>query len=447
MSEQVPKIITTPPGPRTKAILAKLDAILYPGLAKDLGPFIIKSKSGWQIEDVDGNVYLDMLSAMASVPLGSARPDLIEAAVSGLRRYGNEDAHYLAHEAVLPLAEALIRIAPGDLSRVDIALNGTEAVETAIRFMRRATGRPIVIGFMGGYHGEAGTAGAVGAETSDLSFGYRALMPGYVHVPYPNPYRTPFTARPGGTGDGTVDYIRDHLIFHAVDPREVAGVLIEPVMGSGGCVAPPDAFWPALMDLCREHDWLLCVDEVKTGFGRTGSMFAVQRWGVEPDLMCLGKAMGGGVMPIGAVLGTERAMASFDDVSTGSTWSWLPGACAATLATIEVFDREPILEGVRALEEAARSALLPLVERYTSVGDVRVVGCFIAIEFVKDTITKERDPDLLHRVAAGCIRRGLLGDASTTSFNLQPSLVMPVELMERAGEIVDEAIAEAVEAG
>ena len=447
MSEQVPRIVTTPPGPRTKEIMAELDAILYPGLAKDLGPFIIKSKSGWQIEDVDGNVYLDMLSAMASVPLGSARPDLIEAAVSGLRRYGNEDAHYLAHEAVLPLAEALIRIAPGDLSRVDIALNGTEAVETAIRFMRRATGRPIVIGFMGGYHGEAGTAGAVGAETSDLSFGYRALMPGFVHVPYPNPYRTPFTARPGGTGDGTVDYIRDHLIFHAVDPREVAGVLIEPVMGSGGCVAPPDAFWPALMDLCREHDWLLCVDEVKTGFGRTGSMFAVQRWGVEPDLMCLGKGMGGGVMPIGAVLGTERAMASFDDVSTGSTWSWLPGACAATLATIEVFDREPILEGVRALEEAARSALLPLVERYTSVGDVRVVGCFIAIEFVKDTITKERDPDLLHRVAAGCIRRGLLGDASTTSFNLQPSLVMPVELMERAGEIVDEAIAEAVEAG
>lgn len=444
MSEQVPKIVATPPGPRTREIHEQLRAVLYPGLSKDLGPFIIKSKSGWQIEDVDGNVYLDMLSAMASVPLGSARPDVIEAAVSGLRRYGNEDAHYLAHEDVLPLAEALIRIAPGGLSRVDIALNGTEAVETAIRFMRRATGRPIVIGFMGGYHGEAGAAGAVGAETSDLSFGYRALMPGFVHVPYPNPYRTPFAARPGGTGDGTVDYIRDHLIFHAVDPREVAGVLIEPVMGSGGCVAPPDAFWPAMVDLCRELDWLLCVDEVKTGFGRTGSMFAVQRWGVEPDLMCLGKAMGGGVMPIGAVLGTERAMGSFDDVSTGSTWSWLPGACAAALAMIEVFETEPILEGVRALEEAARSALLPLVERYASVGDVRVVGCFIAIEFVKDKVTKERDPDLLRRVEAGCIRRGLLGDASTTSFNLQPSLVMPMELMERAGEIVDEAIAEAV---
>jgi 4-aminobutyrate aminotransferase-like enzyme len=447
MSERVPKIVTTPPGPRTTEVLRKLRGLLYPGLAKDLGPFVIRRKSGWEIEDVDGNVYLDMLSAMASVPLGSARSDLIEAAVAALQRFGNEDAHYLAHDQVLPLAEALLRIAPGGLSRVDIALNGTEAVETAVRFMRRATGRSIVIGFMGGYHGEAGTAGAVGAETSDLSFGYRALMPGFVHVPYPNPYRTPFTARPGGTGDGTVDYIRDHLIFHAVDPREIAGVLIEPVMGSGGCVAPPDAFWPALVELCREHEWLLCVDEVKTGFGRTGSMFAVQRWGVEPDLMCLGKAMGGGVMPIGAVLGTERAMASFEDVSTGSTWSWLPAACAAARATIEVFEQEPILEGVRALEETARAALLPLVDRFESVGDVRVIGCFVAIEFVKDKIGKERDLDLMHRVEEGCIRRGLLGDASTTSFNLQPSLVMPVELMERAAEIVDDAIAEAAEAG
>src|SRR5437762_2494879 len=229
--------------------------------------------------------------------------------------------------------------------------------------MRRATGLPIVIGFMGGYHGEAGTAGAVGAETSDLSFGYRALMPGYVHVPYPNPYRTPFVARPGGTGDGTVDYLRDHVLFHAVDPREVAGVLIEPVMGSGGCVAPPDGFWPALQSLCREHDWLLAVDEVKTGFGRAGEMFAVERWGVEPDLMALGKAMGGGVMPIGALLGTERAM-GFDDVSTGSTWSWLPAACAAALSTLDVFDREPILEHVARLEEAATRGLLALREEH-----------------------------------------------------------------------------------
>ncbi len=439
----VPNIVTTPPGPKTRAILERQSAVLYRGLADEVGPFVICRKSGHEIEDVDGNVYLDFISAMASVPAGAARADITDAAVDALRRYGNEDTHYYSHEYVLPLAERLVAIAPGALSRVDIALNGTEAVETSVRFMRRTTGRPIVIGFMGGYHGEAGTAGAIGAESSHLSFGYRALMPGFAHVPYPNPYRTPFVARAGGTGDGTIDYLRDHVLHHAVDPREVAGFVIEPVMGSGGCVAPPDGFWSALGDLCREFDFLLCADEVKTGFGRTGHMFAVERWGVEPDLMALGKSMGGGVMPIGAVLGTERSM-DFDDVSTGSTWSWLPAACAAALETLDVFEREPILENVRVLEAAGLQALEGLMDRYPAIGDVRAVGCFMAVEFVKDRTTKERDLDLQERVAWGCLRRGLLVDPSTTSLNLQPSLTMPVEVMDTAMAILDEAIAEAV---
>lgn len=441
----VPHVVATPPGPRTREILERQAKVLYRGTAGDVGPFVICRKSGYEVEDVDGNVYLDCISAMASVPVGAARTDITDAAVEALRRYGNEDTHYYSHEYVLPLAERLLAIAPGSLTRVDIALNGTEAVETAVRFMRRATGRPIVIGFMGGYHGEAGTAGAMGAETSDLSYGYRALMPGFAHVPFPNPYRTPFTARPGGTGDGTVDYLRDHVLHHSVDPREVAGFVIEPVMGSGGCVAPPASFWPALVELCSEFDFLLCADEVKTGFGRAGTMFAVERFAVEPDLMCLGKSMGGGVMPIGAVLGTERSM-DFDDVSTGSTWSWLPAACAAALTTLDVFEAEPVLENVMALEAAGLEGLEGLRERYPSIGDVRAVGCFMAIEFVMDRVTKERDLDLQERVADACVRRGLLIDPSTTSLNIQPSLTMPVEVMSTVLGILDEAIAEALAA-
>ena len=140
----------------------KVERVLYPGLAHGLGPFVINRKSGWEIEDVDGNVYLDFISAMASVPFGAARPDVVEPVIEALRRYGSEDTHYYSNEYVLPLAEELLRVAPDGMTRVDIALNGTEAVETAIRFMRRATGRPIVIGFMGGYHGEAGTAARSG---------------------------------------------------------------------------------------------------------------------------------------------------------------------------------------------------------------------------------------------------------------------------------------------
>jgi taurine--2-oxoglutarate transaminase len=168
-------------------------------------------------------------------------------------------------------------------------------------------------------------------------------------------------------------------------------------------------------------------------------MFAVQRWGVEPDVMALGKAMGGGVMPIGAVLGSARAM-GFDDVSTGSTWSWLPAACAAALETLAVFAREPILEHVMDLERAAGPALARLAERHDCIGDVRVVGGFIAVEFVKDKTTKERDLALMERVAWACLRRGLLADPSTTSLNLQPSLVVPVDVLVAAIEIVDVAI-------
>jgi 4-aminobutyrate aminotransferase-like enzyme len=161
--------------------------------------------------------------------------------------------------------------------------------------------------------------------------------------------------------------------------------------------------------------------------------------------MALGKAMGGGAMPIGAVLGTERAMGS-DDLSTGSTWSWLPAACAAALETLAVFSREPVLENVRAIEAAAVRELTPLADRHPCIGDLRAIGCFIALEFVRDRETKERDPDLTDHVARACLARGLLVDASTTSLNVQPSLMMPPELMQVAASVLDEAIVEAVSA-
>ena len=443
---EAPSIVTEIPGPRSREIIERLDRVLYPGLVHGLGPFVIRRKMGSRIEDVDGNVFLDLISAMASVPLGAANERIMEAALAAHRPLGLEDAHFYAHEYMLPLAEELLAIAPEGISRVDIALNGTEAVETMVRFMRRATGRPIVIGFLGGYHGEAGTAGAVGAETSDLSFGYRALMPGFVHVPYPNPYRTPFVARPGGSGDGTIDYLRDHLLFHAVDPREVAGVLIEPVLGSGGCVAPPPEFWAALSSLRDEHGFLLAVDEVKSGMGRAGRMLALERWDLRPDLIALGKALGGGVMPIGAVLGTERAM-GFDDVSTGSTWSWFPASCAAALETLAIFREEPILEHVGALEAAAAEELAGLADRFERIGDVRAIGCFQAIEFVRDRSTKERDPALQERVAREAARRGILGDSGTTSYNLQPSLTLPVDDLRAAYNSIGDAIAAAIGGG
>ncbi|MFN8149834.1 MAG: aminotransferase class III-fold pyridoxal phosphate-dependent enzyme [Solirubrobacterales bacterium] len=439
--EPVPRVLTELPGPRSREVLARGESVFYKGLSDEFAPLVIESKSGYTVTDIDGNVFVDLASASASVPLGACRGDLIEPAVEAIRRYGNEDSHALASPGMFDLAERLVALAPGDISKVDIALNGTEAIETAVRLMRRATGCPVIIGFHGGYHGESTVTATLGAETHEISAGERALVPGFTHVPYPNPYRSPFrNPRPGGSGDSTVDYIRDELLFHVLDPALVAGVVIEPVLGSGGCIAPPDAFWTALTELCREHDWLLCVDEVKTGMGRSGTMLAVERWGVEPDLICMGKALGGGVMPIGAVLGTERVLGEVDDISTGSTWSWLPGSVAAALATLEAYEREDVLGNVAALERVGAEVLGELAARHERIGEVRTIGCFQAIEFVRDPETKERDPELQDAVAAEALRRGILSDSSTASLNLQPSLLMPPGALADALAIVAAAL-------
>jgi len=433
------------PGPRSAELLAAQAKVFYPGLTGDGYPFVARSKSDWTVTDVDDNVFVDLVSASASVPVGAGREELVAPAAEALLSFGNEDSHAVFHELMLPLATRLLELAPNGLTRVDISLNGTESVETAVRVMRRATGRPVIIGFLGGYHGETTTTASLGAEQHEIGRGLRGLSSGFVHVPYPNAYRSPFTEpRVGGCGDATVDFLRDHLLFHLVDPGEVAGVLIEPVLGSGGVVVPPSTFWPALTELCREYGWLLCLDEVKTGFGRTGEMFAADLWGIEPDLMCLGKAMGGGVMPIGALLGNERALSGYDDLSTGSTWSWLPAACAASLAYLDLMEREDVLGNVRALHDVSVSVLGPLVDRIAEVGDVRVQGAFTGVELVLDPTTKERAAALQESVADGCLRRGILVASSTTSFNIQPSLTMPPDAYAEALGRVVAAIEEAL---
>ena len=444
---QAPSITAEPPGPKSREILERVKRTAYAGLASDILPLAVTDKAGWTVTDADGNVFIDCISSSASVPLGAGRREILEPALAAVERFGNEDSHSLVTELTAELGERLLGVAPESLTRYDIALNGTEAVETAIKMMRRATGRPVIIGFHGSYHGESTTTAALGAEANEISSGLRALVPGFAHVPYPHAYRSPFKdPRPGGSGDSTVDFIRDHLLFHVLDPADVAGVVIEPILGSGGCVAPPDSFWPALLELCREHDWLLCADEVKTGMGRSGHLFAVERWGVEPDLMCLGKALGGGAMPIGALLGTERVLGEIDDVPTGSTWAWLPGACAAAIATLDVFASEPVLENVAALEAVARKRLGELRDRHEEIGDVRVEGCFQAIEFVTDRETAHLDSALQHAVAAEMVRRGVLADSSSTSVNVQPSLVMPPAALEDVYDIVGVAIEAALSA-
>jgi 4-aminobutyrate aminotransferase-like enzyme len=207
-------------------------------------------------------------------------------------------------------------------------------------------------------------------------------------------------------------------------------------------VLPPPSFFPALAELCMEHDWLLCADEVKTGCGRTGTFLAVERLGVDPDVICLGKGLGGGVAPIGAVLGSERVLGAFDDVSTGSTWAWLPASCAAALAMLEEITRPGVLEHVMAIEARSKQSFGALLDRFEVLGNVRSVGALTALEFVTDRHTKRRDTELQHEVARAAFARGLVADSSTTSLNVQPSLITPLEVIDQAAAIVADAVTE-----
>ncbi len=297
--------------------------------------------------------------------------------------------------------------------------------------MREATGRPFVIAFFGQYHGESYTGQALSAQRSDFSPRMRHLTPGYLHVPFPYPYRCPFH-RSGGTCDGTcvTDYIEHDLTFHLVSPDEIAGVLIEPILGEGGVLVPPDPFWEALSDLCRRRGWLLCLDEVETGFGRTGRMFAAEHWGVEPDLMCLAKGLSGGGMPIGAVLMSDAVAEAGQAVNTGGTWAGQPAACLGALAALDVFERDDVLAHVAHLEALAERHLGPLRELDT-VGEVRIKGLYIAIDMVSDPETRQRAPHLARAIHDLMLRRGVVGiEDGVTHYRLLPALNMDSSLFE-----------------
>ncbi len=442
----VPRIVTPPPGPKSRALLARQEKVFYKGLTAVQDPFVMARKWGHAIEDVDGNVYLNFAIGSGSMPLGPDYPAVLDPTVEALRRFGNECTLNICSEPILPLVEKLIEIAPENITRVAFGLNGTEAVEAGLKFMRRATGRPLVLSFMGQYHGETVAAVGVGAQLADIARGQRQLNPGFVHVPYPNPYRTPFgQARPGGSGDATIDFIRDHVLFHLADPGEIAGVMIEPIIGAGGVITPPDEFWPALVELCQEHGWLLCADEVKSGMGRTGKMFAVDHWGVAPDLILLGKALGGGVMPMGAVLGSERVLGSFDDVTIGSTWSFPPAGCVAALHAIEAY--EELMPRIGELGERAVRVIGGLPDRHEVVGDVRIKGTYLAIEFVSDRSSKALAPRFQAAFETEILRRGVIGQAGENTYKMLPPYITPFDDFEHGLGLVEESIEAALATG
>jgi len=444
-TSRVSLVKTALPGPKSRGYMERERKVLAHGAYGDWDKrvFIARRCEGSLIEDVDGNRFIDFGAGWGTNNVGNVNPQVLQAVTGTLQDQGvacwtSAGNSYQRIE----LAERLLAVCPKRLDRVVFLTTGTEADEAALRIMRRASGRPIILSFYGQYFGLSYSGQASGTLEAGMRADVMPLVGGHVFAPYPNPYRSPLVSRRGGgAGAATLEYIEEVLLAHEVPAELVAGVIVEPVIGEGGVVVPPDDFLPGLRKLCDRHGWYLCIDEVLSGFGRCGKMWAYEHWDVEPDVLVMGKGLSGGIMPIAAVAArgdiTERA-----DAYVASTYSGHPAACAAAIATLDILARPGFFERVRELGDYALERLATMKRRFGSIGDVRGKGLWLAVEFVKDQASREKDQDKAARVARRCLEQGLypVQDSISCFVRIQPPLTIERALFEQGLDILEEAI-------
>jgi 4-aminobutyrate aminotransferase-like enzyme len=444
-TQRVPLVRTPLPGPESRRWMERERRVLAHGAYGEWEKraFIARRVRNALIEDVDGNQLIDFGAGWGTNNVGNCHPEVVAAVTAALQEQGvacwtSAGNSYQRVE----LAERLLATCPKRVDRVVFLTTGTEADEAALRIMRRASGRPIVLTFYGQYFGLSYSGQASGTLEAGMRADVMPLVGGYVYAPYPNPYRSPLVSRRGGgVGRATIEYIEDVLLAHEVPAGLVAGVIVEPVIGEGGILVPPDDFLPGLRELCDRHGWYLCIDEVLSGFGRCGKLWAFEHWNVEPDLIVIGKGLSGGVMPIAAVAArgdiTEKA-----DAYVASTYSGHPAACAAGVTTLEILGRPGFLDNVNELGAYALERLEGMKQRYAAIGDVRGKGLWLAVEFVKDRETREKDFARAAAVAELCLRNGLypIHDSIAWFVRIQPPLTIERALLEQGLDILEDAI-------
>ncbi len=441
-----PRVHTALPGPVSRGILARKDAVLQ-GPLRDAEnvPFVLGRKHGHLLEDVDGNVFADHVSAWGAAPYGAQPPQVRDAVTGAWDRYGMEISQYLASEPVVTLAERLVALAPGAITRAAPTVTGTEAVEGAVKLAREATGRPIILSFLGQYHGESTyLTASVSTDMPGNTSGIAQYVPGIVQIPYPQSFRAPFHEGPGPYDDTMcLDYLRDWVLRYQVEPNQIAGVLIEPVAGEAGILTPSQAFWDRLVGMCRQYGWKLLLDEVQTGLGRCGTVFAAERWGLEPDLLLVGKGVTGGGQAVAGVLGTDEMMAD-STTHLGGTYAWEPAACAGAIAGLDLLADGTVLANTRELERIALEEFRPLVDEIDQLGDARAIGAWACLEFVTGRGEIEPAPEFQHAVNLAAMRRGVfaISEASKSLYRMQPALTMEPELFRWSCQQIAGAIRE-----
>jgi 4-aminobutyrate aminotransferase len=369
-------------------------------------PFVMDHGRGVEVWDPDGNRFIDFMSGIAVLSTGHANPRVVRAVQDAAEKFLHISSDFY-HEGWVCLSEKLNHIAPFEENAKTFLTNsGTESVETAIKLAKYHTKRHNFIGFFGAFHGRTMGAVAFTASKPHYHRGFYPLMPGVTHVPFPDPYR-PILYRKLGEdyGETVVRFIEEEVFGHNVPGDEIAGILVEPIQGEGGYLVPPDGFFPALRKLCDKYGILLIADEVQSGMGRTGKWWAIEHFGIEPDIITSAKGIASG-LPLGACIARESVM-NWPKGTHGNTFGGNPISCAASIATIELLE-EQYLANAAEVGQYTLDCLAEIQARHTSIGDVRGKGLMIGVEFVKDKSTKEPNEEIRNMIEQAGFEHGLL---------------------------------------
>lgn len=438
---KAPQIKTTLPGPKAQAIIERDRRVTTPAYGR-VYPLVVKQAQGMVVEDVDGNFFLDFMAGIAVANTGHAHPRVVQAIEEQARKFLHICGSDFYYEPLVELAEKLGRLAPGAAEKkVFFTNSGAETVEAAFKLARHHTGRQHVIAFHGSFHGRTLGALSLTASRSAHRAKFSPLIPGVHHIPYGFCHRCPYQLKYGSCGIECLRVLEKILFHYEVRPEEVAAIFVEPVQGEGGYIVPPPEYLPMLQELCRKHGILLVADEIQTGFGRTGKMFASEHWGIEPDILCVAKGIASGI-PIGAMI-ARADIGTWGRGAHGSTFGGNPVACAAALATIQLIE-EGLVENSAKIGTVLKDHLSALKARHSVISDVRGLGLMIGVEFEKSDGSGAPDGALRDRIMQKCFEKGLLllgcGDSA---LRFCPPLIVKQEEANTAVTIFDAAISSA----
>lgn len=426
------------PGPKARALLERDQAVISPSYPRDY-PFVMDHGRGVEVWDVDGNRFLDFAAGIAVVSTGHSHPRVVKAIQDQAEKFIHISSDFY-HEKWIELAEKINQISPFSERAISFMTNsGTESVESAIKLARHYTRRTDFIGFLGGFHGRTMGAVTFTASKSLYHRNFFPLMNGVTHAPFPDPYHPLLQSLPGEEyGETVVRYVRENIIGQLVPAENIAGILVEPIQGEGGYVMPAKGFFPALRQLCDETGILLIVDEVQSGVGRTGKWWAIEHFGVEPDIVCSAKGIASGV-PLGIMFARE-SIVNWPRGAHGNTYGGNPLSCAAALATLELLE-EGYIQNAAEVGDYTMQRLQQIMVNHPSIGHVRGKGLMIGIEFVQNVETKEPAALLRDKVVHRAFERGLLLlGCSKSVIRLAPPLCVTPSEVDEAMEIFEEAL-------